>query len=448
MASARNRDQCKEKIRYRGVAVKLHIKQIKNINGQIWVPGDKSVSHRAVMLGALAKGTSRITNFLMGADCLSSIECFKKMGINFSQPDDNTIVVKGNGLYGLREPEDVLDVGNSGTTIRLMMGILAGQPFFTSVTGDASIRKRPMGRVTEPLREMGAVIEGRQNGTMAPMAIKGGSLRPIKFVSPVASAQVKSAVLLAGLYAQGQSHVWEPKKSRDHTERMLAYLGAQIEVKDRVVKIFGGPDLEGKPVEVPGDISSAAFFMVAAAAIPGSNLTIKRVGINPTRTGVIDVLRSMGAEINTCNEDEVNGEPVGDICIRGNSLKGTVIEGALIPRLIDEIPVLTVAAAAASGETVIRNAAELKVKESNRISTMAVELRKMGVSVTELKDGLIIHGQGVLRGAICESHDDHRVAMSMAVAGLLAEGETTIKNTGCIRISFPGFEETISSLRG
>ena len=426
--------------------MKLQVRQIGKINGEISVPGDKSISHRAVMLGALAQGTTTVTNFLMGADCLSSIDCFKKMGAAFSRPDNNTIIVTGNGLYGLREPEDVLDVGNSGTTIRLMLGILAGQPFFSTVTGDASIRRRPMGRVTEPLLEMGANIDGRQNGSLAPLAIRGGALKPIQFNSPVASAQVKSAVILAGLYAGGQTEIREPYKSRDHTERMLAYLGAEIAVNHSVIKIKGGPNLEGKPVEVPGDISSAAFFMVAAAAIPGSRLMVNRVGINPTRTGIIDVLRNMGAGITIHNEDEVNGEPVGDICVHGSELKGTVIEGSLIPRLIDEIPVITVAAAAAAGETVIRDAAELKVKESNRISAMAVELRKLGVNVNELKDGMIVHGGSRMKGTVCESHDDHRVAMSMAVAGLLATGETLIKNTGCIGISFPGFAETLAGL--
>lgn len=424
----------------------LRVSNSKHIAGEITVPGDKSISHRAVMLGSLAKGVTRVTNFLMGADCLSTIECFKAMGIEFDRADENTITVKGRGLYGLREPDDVLNAGNSGTTIRLMMGILSGQPFFTTVTGDDSIRKRPMGRVTEPLKEMGADIKGRQNDTLAPLSVVGGGLRPIKFVSPVASAQVKSAVLLAGLYARGHTTVWEPARSRDHTERMLAYLGAELEVRDQVVRITGKPELEGQPVEVPGDISSAAFFMVAAAAVPGSRLRINRVGINPTRTGIIDVLKNMGAEVSVLNEDVVNGEPVGDILVCGKGLTGTVVDGSLVPRLIDEIPAITVAAAVAGGETVIRDAAELKVKETNRISAMAVELRKMGVEVKELKDGMIINGGNRLKGAICESHDDHRVAMSVAVAGLLANGETVIKNSDCISVSFPGFEDLLKSV--
>ncbi|MFA5881532.1 MAG: 3-phosphoshikimate 1-carboxyvinyltransferase [Eubacteriales bacterium] len=424
----------------------LRVGKSKKLEGQIKVPGDKSISHRAVILGSLAKGPTKIKNFLMGADCLSTIECLRAMGIEFNQVDGSTIIVNGRGLHGLREPEDILNVGNSGTTIRLMTGLLAGQPFFSILTGDSSIRKRPMGRVTEPLKEMGASISGRQNATLAPLAIQGGPLRPIKFVSPVASAQVKSAILLAGLYAKAQTTVWEPHKSRDHTERMLAYLGAEIEVRDRVVKISGSTSLEGKPVEVPGDISSAAFFMVAAAIVPGSQLRINRVGINPTRTGIIDALGSMGADITIINEDVVNEEPVGDIVIRGGSLRGTVLEGALIPRLIDEIPVLTVAAALAQGETIIRDATELKVKETNRISTMTAELRKMGVEIKEQSDGMVVNGGAVLKGAFCDSHDDHRVAMSIAVAGLMAEGETVIKNRECINVSFPGFEKLLKKL--
>lgn len=424
----------------------LRVGKSKKLEGQIKVPGDKSISHRAVILGSLAKGPTKIKNFLMGADCLSTIECLRAMGIEFNQVDGSTIIVNGRGLHGLREPEDILNVGNSGTTIRLMTGLLAGQPFLSILTGDSSIRKRPMGRVTEPLKEMGASISGRQNATLAPIAIQGGALRPIKFVSPVASAQVKSAILLAGLYAKAQTTVWEPHKSRDHTERMLAYLGAEIEVRDRVVKISGSTSLEGKPVEVPGDISSAAFFMVAAAIVPGSQLRINRVGINPTRTGIIDALGSMGADITIINEDVVNEEPVGDIVVRGGGLRGTVLEGALIPRLIDEIPVLTVAAALAQGETTIRDATELKVKETNRISTMAAELRKMGVEIKEQSDGMVVNGGAVLKGAFCDSHDDHRVAMSIAVAGLMAEGETVIKNTECINVSFPGFEKLLKKL--
>lgn len=433
----------------RGESVELRINKTQKLTGQIRVPGDKSISHRAVMLGSLAKGTTTVRNFLMGADCLSTIECFKAMGAEFEWSGDGLITVRGNGLKGLREPEDVLNVGNSGTTIRLMMGILAGQSFFTTLTGDSSIRKRPMARVTGPLREMGAVISGRDKGNLAPIAIQGSALNPINYISPVSSAQVKSAVLLAGLYASGKTKVTEPQISRDHTERMLTYFGAEVSVTDKTVEVTGLPELNGKPVEVPGDISSAAFFMVAAAILPGSNLRIDRVGINPTRTGIIEVLRNMGADIQVVNEEEVNGEPVGDIIVSGgNNLKGIVIEGDIIPRLIDEIPVIAVAAALAEGQTVIRDAAELKVKETNRIATVAGELAKMGVEIQQTDDGMIINGGSQLTAAVCDSHGDHRVAMAAAIAGLAASGETLINNAECVDVSFPGFSAKLEELIG
>lgn len=424
----------------------LEISKAEKLNGEIKVPGDKSISHRAVMLGSLARGTTSIQHFLMGADCLSTIECFRAMGAQFTTENKNTIIVTGRGLNGLDEPQDVLNVGNSGTTIRLMSGILAGQHFYSTVTGDASIRKRPMGRVVEPLKQMGARIWGRKNGTLAPLAIQGGELNRIDFTSPVSSAQVKSAILLAGLYANGQTIVREPEKSRDHTERMLAYLGADIEVSDLVVKISGNPQLEGREVFVPGDISSAAFFMVAAAVIPGAKIRINRVGINPTRTGIIDVLRKMGATIEILNEQILNGEPVGDITVRGGELQGTVIEGDLIPRLIDEIPVITVAAALAQGETLIRDAAELKVKETNRIATVISEFSKIGAEIAELPDGMRIKGDSTFRGAVCESHGDHRIAMSLAIAGLTVKEGVVIRDAECIDVSFPGFEELLRQI--
>lgn len=427
--------------------MELKISETKKIDGQIQVPGDKSISHRAVMLGSLSKGTTTVTNFLTGADCLSTIACFRAMGAKFEQIGENSIVVRGNGLTGLKEPADVLDVGNSGTTIRLMLGILSGQKFFSAVTGDNSIRRRPMGRVTGPLREMGAQIWGRQEGSLAPLAIQGGNLNSIDFNSTVASAQVKSAILLAGLYASGETTVNEPLKSRDHTERMLSYLGARVDVEGNTVKISGHPELEGKPVEVPGDISSAAFFMVAAAITPGSVVRLNRVGINPTRTGIIDVLLNMGANINIINQDEVNGEPVADIVVNGTGeLKGTVIEGDIIPRLIDEIPVISVAAALAKGETIVRDAKELRVKETDRIATMTAELAKMGVEIIPTDDGMVINGEARLKGAVCESHDDHRIAMALAIAGLRAKGETVIRNSGCVDISFPGFSQKLKQV--
>lgn len=424
----------------------LIINRAKTLQGEITVPGDKSISHRAAMIGALARGCTEISNFLAGADCLSTIKCFQAMGVEYTGTGSDVVTVEGVGLRGLKEPADVLDVGNSGTTLRLMLGILAGQSFFTAVTGDGSIRKRPMRRVTEPLKEMGASIWGRDNENLAPLAIKGGFIKPIRFISPVASAQVKSAIMLAGLYARGITSVWEPEKSRDHTERMLRYFGAEVEVNGLTVKVTGLPDLKAKTVIVPGDISSAAFFLVAGAIVPGAAVTVKGVGVNPTRDGIIEVLQTMGANLKISNRREQTGEPVADITVRGSKLKAAVIKSNLIPRLIDEIPVLAVAAAVADGITEIRDATELKVKETNRISTVIRELSKFGVALEELPDGMRIHGSKQLFGAQCESHGDHRIAMAMAVAGLVAEGRTVIHNSECVDVSFPGFEKVLMSI--
>lgn len=420
---------------------------IHKLKGTISVPGDKSISHRAVMFGAIAEGETLITNFLPGADCLSTMACFKSMGVEIEALDPQTVRVKGKGLHGLKEPEDILDVGNSGTTFRLISGILAGQPFTSTLTGDASIRKRPMKRVNEPLQKMGAVIIGRKEGNFAPISIKGASLRPIDYTSSVASAQVKSAIILAGLYADGPTSVTEPHLSRDHTERMLRYLGADITTEGTRVTVKGNPVLSGKPIEVPGDISSAAFLMAAAAILPGSKLRINRVGVNPTRTGMLDVLKNMGADIQLVNQATVNGEPIADIIITGGKdLQPANIGGDMIPRLIDEIPVIAVMAAFAKGETVIRNAAELKVKESNRIATVTAELQKLGVDITETEDGMIIKGGAPLKGAVCSSYHDHRIAMAVAVAALAAEGETVIHDAECVDVSFPGFYELLDSV--
>lgn len=424
----------------------LIVNPVKSLNGEITVPGDKSISHRAAMIGALARGRTEIKNFLPGADCLSTIGCFQAMGVEYTGIGTETVNVEGVGLRGLKEPADVLDVGNSGTTMRLMLGVLAGQTFFAAVTGDSSIRKRPMRRVTEPLMEMGASIWGRDNENLAPLAVKGGFVKPIRFVSTVASAQVKSAIMLAGLYARGVTSVWEPEKSRDHTERMLKYFGAEVDVNGLAVKVVGQPDLKARTVTVPGDISSAAFFLVAGAIVPGAEVTVKGVGVNPTRDGIIEVLQAMGADLRVNNRREQTGEPVADITVRGSDLKGTTVKGHVIPRLIDEIPVLAVAAAVAEGITEIRDAAELKVKETNRITTVIRELSKFGVAMEELPDGMRIHGSRQLYGAECESHGDHRIAMAMAVAGLVADGRTTIHNSECIDVSFPGFEETLKSI--
>ncbi|OAT86546.1 3-phosphoshikimate 1-carboxyvinyltransferase [Desulfotomaculum copahuensis] len=417
------------------------------LTGTVTVPGDKSISHRAVMLGALAEGDTRIENFLPGDDCLSTVRCLKAMGVRFSGPDsDGALTVHGRGAAALQEPADVLDAGNSGTTMRLLLGILAGLPFFSVLSGDASLRRRPMARVSAPLKQMGARIDGRGNGELAPLSIRGGALRGIDFHSPVASAQVKSAVLLAGLLADGETSVTEPVRSRDHTERMLHYFGARLTVDGLTVRLAGGQKLTAQPVPVPGDISSAAFLLVAASLLPGSDLTIANVGVNPTRDGILDVLGRMGADITPCNRRTAAGEPVADIRVRAAALHGVSVGGALIPRLIDEIPVLAVAGALATGETVIRDAAELKVKESNRIATMVAELGKMGAEIAELPDGLVVRGGRPLRGALCDSHGDHRVAMACAVAGLTARGATTVRDAACVDVSFPGFTGILASL--
>lgn len=419
----------------------LVIEKISQISGTISVPGDKSISHRAVMLAAISKGKTTIEGFLDGQDCLSTISCFRAMGVQIEQQGQR-VEVEGRGLAGLQEPQDILDAGNSGTTMRLLSGILAGQNFFSVLTGDQSLRQRPMARVTEPLKRMGAVIDGRQSGQLAPLGIRGGGLQGITWETPVASAQIKSAILLAGLYASGQTTVQEPAISRDHTERMLAGFGIQVERQGTAVTVRPGI-LEGQHILVPGDISSAAFFMVAAAAKPGSHLIIKNVGLNPTRTGIIDVLRQMGADIEIENLRSFGGEEAGDMIIRGASLTGTEINSEIVPRLIDEVPVLAVAAALADGVTYIRGAGELKVKESNRLAAIASELRKLGVQITELSDGLEIHGPNQIRGAAVNSYRDHRIAMALAVCGLFAEGKTTIADSGCIDISFPGFGELL-----
>lgn len=422
----------------------LVIEKISKISGTISVPGDKSISHRAVMLAAISKGKSTIEGFLTGQDCLSTIGCFQAMGVPIERQGQH-VEVAGRGLTGLQEPTDILDAGNSGTTMRLLAGILAGQNFFSLLTGDQSLRQRPMARVTGPLKHMGASIDGRQEGQFAPLSIRGGGLQGITWETPVASAQIKSAILLAGLYASGPTIVQEPILSRDHTERMLAGFGIQVERRGTAVTVWPGM-LEGQHILVPGDISSAAFFIVAAAATPGARLVIDNVGLNPTRTGIIDVLRQMGADIEVENLRSFGGEEAGDLVIRGALLQGTAVDGEIVPRLIDEIPVLAVAAAMADGVTFIRGAGELKVKESNRLAAIVTELRKMGVQISELSDGLEIHGPNKLRGAAVNSYHDHRIAMALAVCGLFAEGKTTIADSACIDISFPGFGELLRQI--
>lgn len=423
----------------------MQIQPCGPLRGEITVPGDKSISHRAVMLGALANGTTHITGFLMGEDCLSTIDCFRKMGVEI-EITENQVIVEGVGLHGLCEPVETLYTGNSGTTTRLLCGILAGQPFTATLNGDASIQKRPMGRVIKPLREMGASIEGK-NDNYCPLTLYPSELHGIEYRLPVASAQLKSAILLAGLYAEGQTTVIEPTPSRDHTERMFRALGVEIETRGNEITLEPPEDLHAVDIAVPGDISSAAFFLVAGAIVPGSELTIKNVGVNPTRTGILDVLREMGADITESNFRD-DAEPVCDLTVRHSRLHGVEIGGAIIPRLIDELPVLAVAAAFAEGETVIRDAQELKVKESNRIAAMVTELTRAGAAVEETDDGMIIRGGKTPCGASFETYKDHRIAMSLAVLALGAQTASRINDPEVVSISYPDFFDTLKALGG
>ncbi|WP_373995343.1 3-phosphoshikimate 1-carboxyvinyltransferase [Peribacillus asahii] len=417
---------------------------IQSLRGEIAVPGDKSVSHRSIMFGALANGETIVTNFLPGADCLSTIACFQKMGITIEQTGKQVRVI-GKGFKGLTEPSEVLDVGNSGTTIRLMMGILAGQNFSATLAGDYSIAKRTMKRVVEPLREMGAAIDGRNNGEFTPLHIRGGSLKPIRYKLPVASAQVKSAILLAGLQAEGETVVIEPEETRDHTERMIRQFGGQVVKEGQEIKVQGNQVLTGTEIYVPGDISSAAFFMVAAAITPNSEVVLKNVGLNPTRVGIIEVMQKMGADI-TVEELPSKGEPIGTITVRSSKLKGTTVSGELIPRLIDEIPIIALLATQAESTTVIQDAAELKVKETNRIDTVAHELSILGADVKPTDDGLIIQGGTPLHGGEVTSHGDHRIGMMLAVAGLIAKGKIELHDPAAINVSYPEFFEHLGQL--
>jgi 3-phosphoshikimate 1-carboxyvinyltransferase len=418
----------------------------KRFKGRITVPGDKSISHRAIMLGAMAEGITTVDGFLPGEDCLSTISCFKQMGVDIHQ-EGNRVVINGKGLDGLNEPDGVLDVGNSGTTIRLMSGILAGLPFHFCIQGDASIAKRPMHRILNPLKQMGAMVDGRQNGSFTPISIRGGTLHSIDYHSPIASAQVKSAILLAGLQAAGRTSVTEPEPSRDHTERMLQSFGVEVEREGKKVSLLGKQRLTAASIKVPGDISSAAFFMVAASIVPTSCITIQQVGMNPTRTGIVDVLEQMGAKLLIQNQRMHNFEPEADIEVHAAPLKGVIIGGSLIPRLIDELPILALAATQAEGKTVIKDAAELKVKETNRIDTVASELAKMGAHIETTEDGMIIHGKTALKGARVNSHGDHRIGMMLAIASCIAEGETFIENREAVKVSFPEFFESLKKLQ-
>ena len=410
------------------------------LKGTVTVPGDKSISHRSVMFGALAEGTTRVTNFLRGADCLSTIDCFRKLGIEVEESPQE-ILVHGKGLHGLSAPSSVLDVGNSGTTTRLICGILAGQSFNSQLDGDDSIRTRPMKRIIDPLSRMGASIESLKGNGCAPLKIRGSALHGIRYTS-----QVKSCLLLAGLYADSPVSVTEPSLSRNHSEIMLRYFGADLTTTGTTVTLQPGPELHAQEIHVPGDISSAAYFIAAGLIVPGSEILIRHVGINPTRDGLLRVCRKMGADVTLLNECLDAGEPYADLLVKSSGLHGTDVGGAIIPTLIDELPVVAALACFAEGTTVIRDAQELKVKESNRIDVMAENLRAMGADVTATDDGMIIRGGRPLHGAVIDSHLDHRIAMTFAVTALAADGETRILGADCVNISYPDFYEDLRSL--
>lgn len=423
----------------------MKFSRINGLKGQIQVPGDKSISHRSVMFGSIAKGTTEIHNFLEGADCLSTIGCFRRMGIEIENKN-GTVIVHGKGMHGLTAPSGTLDCGNSGTTTRLISGILAPQNFDVTLTGDESIQKRPMKRIIEPLSMMGADIKSIRGNDCAPLKICGMPLAGIHYTSKVASAQVKSAILLAGLYADGLTTVTEPQVSRNHTELMLKFFGAELESKETSVTIWPATELFGNRIDVPGDISSSVYFVAAGLILPNSEVLIKNVGINPTRAGLIKVCEAMGADLTLLNENHGNAEPTADLLVRTSSLKACTIEGDIIPTLIDELPTIAMMACFAEGTTVIRDAAELKVKESNRIAIMVENLRAMGADVEETEDGMIIHGGKPLHGAVIDSHKDHRIAMTFAVAALAAEGETEIHDADCVNISYPAFYKELERL--
>ena len=423
----------------------MGFKRVKGLSGEVNVPGDKSISHRSIMLGSLAKGTTEVYGFLQGADCLSSIDCFRKMGVEITN-QDGIVTIKGRGLHGLLEPKDTLDVGNSGTTTRLMSGILAAQNFTSRINGDASIQKRPMKRIITPLAMMGADIRSELSNDCAPLIINGKKLTGIHYDSPVASAQVKSAILLAGLYAEGETSVTEPAVSRNHTELMFEEFGVDVRTEGKTAIVKPANELFARKVIVPGDISSATYFMVAAAITPNSCVTVKNVGVNPTRDGIIRVCRMMGADIQVEFTSKDVGEPTADITVNTSNLKGCTIGGDIIPTLIDEIPAIAILACFATGTTIIKDAQELKVKESNRIDVVVNNLKKMGADIEATDDGMIITGGKTLTGAVIDSKLDHRIAMSFAIAGMNADGETEILGSECVDISYPEFYRDLESL--
>lgn len=420
------------------------------LKGEITPPGDKSISHRAVLLNSIAQGKARLSNFSPGADCASTVACLQALGVKIRQvaSDPLTIAVQGVGKGGLREAENVLDAGNSATTMRLLTGLLAAQPFLSIITGDDSLRSRPMDRLIRPLRLMGAKIWGRGGDSLGPLAIKGGELHGVDYALPVPSAQVKSAILIAALFAQGETTVQEPAKSRDHTERLLQAMGVKLKVNGTSVSLSSPvAALNSIDLYIPGDISSAAYWLVAAAIHPNAQVMVKNTGINSTRTGIIDVLLKMGARLRIENQRRVGDEPVADLLIESSELSGVEIGGDLIPRLIDEIPVIAVAACAAKGTTIIKDATELRVKETDRIRNLASELSKLGADVEEMPDGMVIHGRAKLHGATCSSHHDHRLAMALAIAGLIAEGQTLIEHAEVAGISYPSFWQDMASIQ-
>ncbi|WRP05067.1 3-phosphoshikimate 1-carboxyvinyltransferase [Rossellomorea aquimaris] len=416
----------------------------KGLNGELHVPGDKSISHRAVMFGSVAEGKTVIHNFLMGEDCLSTIECFRKLGVDIRVTNEE-VIVSGEGWDHLSEPQDILDVGNSGTTTRLIMGILAGRPFHSVLIGDDSIAKRPMKRVTEPLKKFGTKIDGRSEGNYTPLSIRGGGLKGIKYTLPVASAQVKSALLLAGLQAEGTTEIQEPEKTRNHTEKMIIEFGGHIERRGDTIKVKGGQVLKGTEVYVPGDISSAAFFMVAAAIVPNSRVLLKNVGLNETRVGIVEVMKKMGASIEIMERSK-SGEPIGDILVESSDLTGIEIGGDLIPSLIDEIPVIALLASQAKGRTIIKDAEELKVKETNRIDAIVQELGNLGADIQGTEDGMIIEGKTPLHGGEVHSWGDHRIGMTLAVASLITSSDVFLEGADAVNISYPTFFEHINKL--
>jgi 3-phosphoshikimate 1-carboxyvinyltransferase len=426
--------------------VELILEKVNKLKGNIFVPGDKSISHRSLILGSISQGETRIYNLLNSLDCLRTLGCMQALGVKIELDEKNSVNIKGKGLYGLREAKGILDVGNSGTTIRLLTGLLSGQNFYSVLNGDTSIRKRPMKRVVQPLRLMGADIWGREDGHFAPLSIKGSKLNPFQYTLPVASAQVKSALLLAGLYATGETVIRESLSTRNHTERMLEIMRADIKISPPEIKIKGGTELRSTDIFIPGDISSAAYFIAAASILRDSQIIIKQVGVNPTRTGIIEILKKMGTKIDILNYQIKSNEPQADLMIEYSKLKGVEIKKENVPFLIDELPLIAVVATQAQGKTVVNGARELRVKETDRIKAIVSELKKMGADIEEREDGFTVNGPTRLQGAVCESYNDHRIAMSLAVAALLAEGKTVIKNSECIDISFPGFEKTLQKL--